>query len=38
LYPRENGKLAEQILSCGGALISEFPTGAAELSDSQSHH
>jgi len=25
MYPRENGKLAEQILSLGGALISEFP-------------
>jgi DNA processing protein len=28
MYPRENGKLAEQILSCGGALISEFPIGS----------
>jgi DNA processing protein len=27
VYPRENGKLAEQILSLGGALISEFPIG-----------
>ncbi len=27
LYPRENAKLAEQILSLGGALISEFPIG-----------
>jgi DNA processing protein len=27
MYPRENGKLAEQILSLGGALISEFPIG-----------
>jgi DNA processing protein len=27
IYPRENGKLAEQILSLGGALISEFPIG-----------
>jgi len=25
IYPRENAKLAEQILSLGGALISEFP-------------
>ncbi len=28
MYPRENGKLAELILSCGGALISEFPIGS----------
>ena len=28
IYPRENGKLADQILSCGGALISEFPIGS----------
>jgi DNA processing protein len=27
MYPRENGKLAEQIVSLGGALISEFPIG-----------
>ncbi len=27
MYPRENGKLAEQMLSLGGALISEFPIG-----------
>lgn len=27
IYPRENGKLAEQILAHGGALISEFPVG-----------
>jgi hypothetical protein len=27
MYPRENGKLAEQIVSLGGALISEFPLG-----------
>ena len=27
IYPRENGKLAEQILSLGGAIISEFPVG-----------
>jgi DNA processing protein len=26
-YPRENGKLAEQILELGGALVSEFPMG-----------
>ena len=25
IYPRENAKLAEQVLSLGGALISEFP-------------
>jgi DNA processing protein len=27
MYPRENGKLAEQILALGGAVISEFPIG-----------
>jgi len=27
LYPKENSRLAEQILSLGGALISEFPIG-----------
>jgi DNA processing protein len=27
IYPRENKKLAEQILANGGALISEFPIG-----------
>jgi DNA processing protein len=27
MYPRENGKLAEQIVGLGGALISEFPIG-----------
>jgi DNA processing protein len=27
LYPKENSRLAEQILSLGGALISEFPLG-----------
>jgi len=26
-YPKENSRLAEQILSLGGALISEFPVG-----------
>ncbi|MDT8068375.1 MAG: DNA-processing protein DprA [Terriglobia bacterium] len=29
IYPRENKKLAEQMLSLGGALISEFPLGTA---------
>jgi DNA processing protein len=27
LYPKENSRLAEQILALGGALISEFPLG-----------
>ncbi len=27
IYPRENAKLADQILSLGGAVISEFPIG-----------
>jgi DNA processing protein len=26
-YPRENSRLAEQILATGGALVSEFPVG-----------
>ena len=29
VYPRENQKLAEQILATGGALISEFPLGTS---------
>jgi DNA processing protein len=28
-YPRENQKLAEQILAAGGALVSEFPLGTS---------
>ncbi len=28
LYPKENTRLAEQILTHGGALVSEFPLGA----------
>jgi len=27
IYPRENRRLAEQILALGGALVSEFPVG-----------
>ncbi|PSH02953.1 MAG: DNA-protecting protein DprA [Acidobacteria bacterium] len=27
IYPRENRKLADQILALGGALVSEFPVG-----------
>src|SRR5229473_2535473 len=27
IYPKENSRLSEQILSLGGALISEFPVG-----------
>jgi DNA processing protein len=29
IYPRENKKLAEQMLELGGAIISEFPMGTA---------
>jgi DNA processing protein len=28
IYPRENKKVAEGILECGGALVSEFPLGS----------
>ncbi|MFZ0481564.1 MAG: DNA-processing protein DprA [Terriglobales bacterium] len=28
VYPKENTRLAEQILAFGGAMISEFPTGS----------
>jgi DNA processing protein len=28
IYPRENKKIAEGILECGGALVSEFPLSA----------
>jgi DNA processing protein len=28
IYPRENKKISEGILECGGALVSEFPMGA----------
>jgi DNA processing protein len=29
IYPKENSRLADQILALGGALISEFPMGTA---------
>lgn len=29
IYPRENSRLAEQILALGGALITEFPVGTS---------
>lgn len=29
IYPKENSRLSEQILTLGGALISEFPLGTA---------
>ncbi len=42
IYPRENKKIADGILECGGALISEFPLEsicrAAEFSHPQPHH
>jgi len=28
IYPRENNRLAESILTCGGAVVSEFPLGS----------
>ncbi len=41
IYPKENKKLAEQIVATGGAIVSEYPLGdvsrAAELSDSESN-
>ncbi|HTV08267.1 MAG TPA: DNA-processing protein DprA [Candidatus Aquilonibacter sp.] len=27
IYPKENKKLAEQIVACGGTIVSEFPLG-----------
>jgi len=30
-YPRENTRLAEQILALGGALVTEFPTGTSPV-------
>ena len=41
IYPKENKRLAEQILESGGAIFSEYPDGniscAAEFSHPQSH-
>lgn len=34
VYPPENSELAKRIVDCGGAIISEFPFGAAPLA----HH
>jgi DNA processing protein len=31
MYPRENTRLAEQILALGGSLISEFPVGTSPV-------
>ncbi|HET7209208.1 MAG TPA: DNA-processing protein DprA [Terriglobales bacterium] len=28
IYPKENKRLADQMLACGGALVSEFPIGS----------
>ncbi len=33
IYPRQNYKLAERILACGGALISEYPEGTPSYPD-----
>lgn len=42
LYPKKNSRLAEQILSSGGALVSEFPLGTFAAPQNfpitQSHH
>jgi DNA processing protein len=32
-FPRENRKLIDQILSCGGAVVSQFPLGTPPLKD-----
>jgi DNA processing protein len=32
VYPKENAKLAEEILASGGALVSQFPLGTPPLS------
>jgi len=31
IYPKENARLAEQILALGGAIVSEFPAGTAPV-------
>lgn len=31
IYPRRHQRLADQILSCGGVLVSEYPPGTAPL-------
>lgn len=32
IYPRRNAKLADSILACGGAIVSEFPVGTSPQS------
>jgi DNA processing protein len=31
IYPKENGRLADQILASGGAIVSEFPMGTSSF-------
>jgi DNA processing protein len=42
MYPKENTRLAEQIIARGGALITEFPVGtfpaSQKLSDTEPDH
>ena len=33
VYPRENGKLIDEILDSGGAIVSQFPLGTPPLSE-----
>jgi DNA processing protein len=33
IYPKENGKLVDEILASGGAIVSQFPLGTPPLKD-----